>query len=197
MEQKTTFAIFKNEKLKLFHIWNTKQENPEVNVNVVNAFSKASYALSGKDAGQCAATTSFLRVISSTKKEDWDVEYVELGVVDKNIVRTEYEQWIQVLTELGYICITRDLKVRIQSGKYAGRKWKATIIQNLSTQKVIKHVENMMKDCFVKDDIIKSDASSIGFGAVYGKLSNDVKNISELWSYVFNQYSEYADKDVA
>ena len=194
MTKKNTFAIFKNEKLKLFHIWNTTQKNPKAHVNVTNAFSKANYALSGKDSGQCAATTSFLRVLANTNREDWVVDYIDLGNVDKEVIRTEYEGWIEILIEMGYTCITRDNKVRIQSGKYAGRKWKATIIQNLATPKVIKHVENMMKDCFVDNDVIKSDARSIGFGAVYGKLPKDVKNISELWSYVFNQYSEYASK---
>ena len=64
-----TLAVFTNDKLKMFHIWQTSQDNLK-NVSVVNALSKAKHALSGKLSAQPAATTSFYRVILN-KRKDW------------------------------------------------------------------------------------------------------------------------------
>ena len=75
MKNRTVLAIFRNDKIKSFHIWTTTQEDLK-NVTVTNAYSKAKSSINGKLSSESAATTSFFRVLLNTDKKDWDVEYI-------------------------------------------------------------------------------------------------------------------------
>ena len=85
-----TLCIFANDTRKMYHIWSSKQIKPKETVTVHNAFWKAGYALKGKDGSEPGATTTFLRVISSTNKNEWSVTYEELGEVNKQTLDEQY-----------------------------------------------------------------------------------------------------------
>ena len=61
---RTVLAIFKNDKIKSFHIWTTTQEDLK-NVTVTNAYSKSKSSINGKLSSESAATTSFFNAIKA------------------------------------------------------------------------------------------------------------------------------------
>lgn len=188
-----TLCIFKNDRQKVFHIWQTAQEKVMQNVNIVNAFSKAKYAVSGKDSAQPGATTSFYRVLLSTKKEDWDVDYVELDKVNREELQQNYDLYSDLLAEEGFRCLTRDPKVRLQSGRYAGSKFKSRKITNMTYVQIKKYASDMLKDCFVDDEVVMIESNRVANSVL--KIDSEVDNISQMWKFVFFKYSEEA-KDV-
>jgi hypothetical protein len=186
-----TFCIFANDTRKMYHIWQTSQENYKQNVTVTNAFSKAAYALSGKDSAQSGSTTTFLRILSSTKKDEWTVSYEELGDVDKEDLQSEYQLFSEIYESEGYTCITRDPKVRMQTGRYAGKKWVARKLENMRYVQVKECVTKMLEDCLLDDVDYNSVSNQISTYAL--KLGSEIENISQLWNYVFHNYSEFGD----
>lgn len=189
-----TLCVFKNDAQKVYHIWQTAQEKVKQNVNIVNAFSKARYAVSGKDSAEPGATTSFYRVLLSTKQEDWDVDYVELDEVNKEELQENYDLYSDMLAEQGYRCLTRDPKVRLQSGRYAGSKFKARKISNMTYAQVKEYAVNMLKDCFVEDEIILPESIRIARSVL--AVDSEVENVSQMWKFVFFKYSEGAKEIV-
>jgi hypothetical protein len=187
MSKSYTLAIFVNEERGIFHIWTTTQTEMN-NVSVSNAFSKSRSALNGKDSSQSAATTSFFRVIASTEPKEWNVEHVKLGEVPNDEVKSEYEHWFNLLVEMGYECVSRDPKVRLRSGRYAGSKFKARKITNMTYAQVKEYAENMLKDCFVEDEIILPESKKIANSVL--AVDSEVENVSQMWSYVFHSYVE-------
>ena len=93
-----------------------------------------------------------------------------------------------LLEEEGYRCITRDPKVRLQSGRYAGRKWSATKIQNLKYVQIKKYAMSMLEDCFFAGDNINAEANIVARSVV--SIDSEIENISQMWRYVFFKYSE-------
>ena len=116
---RTVLAIFKNDNVKAFHIWVTTQEDLK-NVTVTNAYSKSKASINGKLSSESAATTSFFRVLLNTNKKDWDVEYIDLGVVNSKDGSDWYKLYENELLKMNYKCLTRNPKYRHASGKYAG-----------------------------------------------------------------------------
>ena len=188
-----TLCGFKNDAQRVYHIWQTAQERVKQNVNIVNAFSKARYAVSGKDSAEPGATTSFYRVLLSTKQKDWDVDYVELDEVNKEELQENYDLYSDMLAEQGYRCLTRDPKVRLQSGRYAGSKFKARKITNMTYAQVKECAANMLQDCFVDEELILPESNRVACSIL--TVGNEVENVSQMWKFVFFNYSEGA-KDV-
>ena len=185
------FAIFTNPTKKLFHIWQTKQENYKQNVTIVNAFSKSKSALSKNDSAQSAATTSFLRVIASTNQKDWELEYEELGNVSESEHKDLYKTQTLILENDGYTCITRSPKHRFQSGRYAGQKWVVRKITKMYMYQINDCAYKMLEDCLNDNIDIQETAKQVTKFAL--KPNSPIHNISELWNHVFHNYSEYGD----
>jgi len=181
-----TLCVFVNDQQKLYHIWATKQEQFKKNVNIANAFSKAAYALSGKDSAQSGATTSFYRVLANTNINDWVVDYVELDHVSKKELEENYKIYKDLLEDQGYTCCSRSNTCRIQTGKYAGKKWKATKLENLRYAQVKTHALNMLQDCFYSAKHIDAESNIVARAVL--KLDSQVENISQMWQYVYNTY---------
>ena len=184
-----TLCIFANDTRKMYHIWSSKQANPKETVTVHNAFWKAGYALNGKDGAEPGATTTFLRVLSSTNKNEWTVTYEKLGEVNKQTLKEQYAEFSKLYESEGYTCITREPKSRFQSGRYAGRKWVARKLSNMTYAQVKDHTIKMLEDCLVDKEVnIPYESTKVSLYAL--KEGCDIENISQLWSYVFNHYSE-------
>ena len=183
-----TLCIFANESRKLYHIWQTRQLNYKQTVTVNDAFSKARYALSGDDYAQAGATTSFLRIISSTNKDEWTVSYEELGNVNKEDLHSEYQLLSELYESEGYTCITRNPKVRMQSGLYVGKKWVTRKLKNMRRVQVKEYVIKMLEDCLLDNIDYNFISNKISSYAL--RLGSDIENISQLWYYVFHNYSE-------
>ena len=184
-----TLAVFTNDKLKMFHIWQTSQDNLK-NVSVVNALSKAKHALSGKLSAQPAATTSFYRVILN-KRKDWKVEYHDIKDVDKDELTIMYNLVKDDLEDKNYKCLTRHPYVRLQSKKYAGRKYKSILISNCDQKRIENYASNMLEDCLNNNIDIQTTKTKI-YRLVTNKKSV-IDNISQLWSHVYHNYSEQGD----
>jgi len=204
MKKDYKLACFYNVELKMFHIWQTTQDKFKQNVTVTNAFSKMRSALSGKDYAVIGASTSFFRVLASTNQTDWDVHYENIGEVTKE----EYEECYKILhdeyeSDKGYKCLTRDPKVRLQTGRYAGGKWGRYKIASMAYKRVHSHVVNMLEDCLVSDldpltpNWISHKALGTSFPTPLnslGKRSDGFDNLGELWHYVFHHYSENGER---
>ena len=136
-------GIFTNDKEKLFHIWSSKQTDYKKFVTVSNAYSKANTALSGRNSAQSCATTSFYRVLPNTNQDDWKVTHEVLGLVNE----TEYHDCKNLqndlLTSQGYRCVSRHPINRFMSGRYAGQKWVARLIEKMTLDQVKGHVSKM------------------------------------------------------
>ena len=188
MKNRTVLAIFRNDKIKSFHIWTTTQEDLK-NVTVTNAYSKAKSSINGKLSSESAATTSFFRVLLNTDKKDWNVEYIDLGVVNSKDGEDFYNLYADELIEKNYKCLTRNKKYRHASGKYAGKKHQYMIIEKMKKPQIVRHATNMLEDISYSNDMINDAADKIYFAAVTQKHIN---NISELWKHTHENYSEAA-----
>ena len=98
-----------------------------------------------------------------------------------------------MLAEQGYRCLTRDPKVRLQSGRYAGSKFKARKITNMTYAQVKECAANMLQDCFVDEELILPESNRVACSIL--TVGNEVENVSQMWKFVFFNYSEGA-KDV-
>ena len=184
-------GIFTNDKEKLFHIWSSKQTDYKKFVTVSNAYSKAKTALSGRNSAQSCATTSFYRVLPNTNQDDWKVTHEVLGLVNK----TEHDDCKNLqndlLTSQGYRCVSRHPINRFMSGRYAGQKWVARLIEKMTLDQVKGHVSKMLEDLINPDlDIDKLKNEIAIYVVVKDKYTKSINNISELWSYVFNNYKK-------
>ena len=192
-----TLCIFKNEILKEFHIWSTIQEfnkktNKVPNVTLINAFSKSKYAILGKDCSQPAATTSFLRKVLSTNYDDWaPVKYIPIGNVNKSELKDLYNHQKEILEDDNYTCITRNPKSRFQSGRYAGKPSSYMKIVNMKREQIEQHSFNMLEDCNNPNLDIDNLNTKIWRWAV--DTESEIHNISQLWKYVYENYSEFND----
>jgi hypothetical protein len=182
-----TLAIYTNDKYGIFHILTSTQTELR-NISISNMFSKSNAALNGKDSSQAAATTSFLRVLASTEKKDWDTEYVKLGEVSNDEVNSEYEYWFNLLVEMGYKCVSRNPRARVKSGNYSGKEWKARKIENMTRAQVKKYAVNMLEDCRVEDEILQAESNRVTRFVL--AVDSEIENISQMWSYVFHSYAE-------
>ena len=182
-----TLAVFKNNAENIFHIWPTEQDKWRQNVSIANLYSKAKDALSGKDNSQASASSSLFRVAMCTNRKDWDVDYVELGDVDKEDSKAQAEIYAQLLEEEGYTCISRHPRWRAQSSEYAGGKWRVTKIQNLKYAQVKNHAIKMLEDCFYKGEVNKTANRISNFTL---RADSDILNISQMWQHVYNEYAQ-------
>lgn len=183
-----TFCIFYNEDRKMYHIWQTSQEKPTQHVTVTNAFSKAAYALSGKDSAQSGSSTTFLRILSSTDRSEWAVSYEELNGANKEDLQEYYEMFSKMYEDEGYTCITRAPKARVRTGLYSGQKWVTRKLENMTYKQVKETSLKMLEDCFVDSDTAQLLSSKVA--AMSLKMDSEIENISQLWGYVFHNYSE-------
>ena len=189
MKYPHTLAIFTNDKLKIFHIWQTRQEkNVKQNVSVTNLFSKAKWSLSGKDSAQSPATTSVMRVVLSTNQSDWSVKHIYIGDVDKSELEIVYELEEARLVAEGFTRITRDPRIRLQSGKYSGRKWVARLIENMKLDQIKEHARKMLEDCLNPNLDIDSLKNKIASHAI--NRNSSITNLSLLWKYIYENYGD-------
>ena len=194
-----TLCVFKNDKLKIYHIWTSQQfYNPIKktvnNVTIQNAFSKSIDAYSGKDSSQSAATTSFYRVISTTKKKDWNQENINLGFVNKSELNTYKNMQKEELEKNDYKCISSRDNCRFHSGKYAGREWVKRNPCTLSEVRRIKHCKNMLEDAQYKKDDLLNIARKIAKNIIrYNQPLSYISNFSQLWSHIRDTY--YSDSE--
>ena len=191
MKNRTVLAIFRNDKIKSFHIWTTTQEDLK-NVTVTNAYSKAKSSINGKLSSESAATTSFFRVLLNTDKKDWDVEYIYLGVVNsKDDGEDFYNLYHDELVDMNYKCLTRNKKYRHASGKYAGKNHQYMIIERMKKPQIVRHATNMLEDVSYSNDMINDTVEKI-YRVAINKKNTHINNISELWKYTYENYSEAA-----
>jgi hypothetical protein len=183
-----TLAVFTNDKLKMFHIWQTSQDNLK-NVSVVNALSKARYALSGRLSAQASATSSFNRVVLKESKY-WAVEYHDLKDVNKDELQIMYNLVKEDLENKHYKCLTRNPQVRHQTKKYSGRKQRFMLIENMKKDRIESYASNMLEDC-VNDNINIQTAKTEIYKSVTN-VKSTVNNISELWAHVKYNYDKAA-----
>ena len=186
---RTVLAIFKNDNIKAFHIWVTTQIDLK-NVTVTNAYSKAKASINGKLSSESAATTSFFRVLLNTDKKDWDVEYIDLGVVNSKDGEDFYNLYADELIEKNYKQLTRNKKYRHASGKYAGKKHQYMIIENMLKPQIKRHATNMLEDISYSNDM--AEAAQEIYNAAVNKKNTHINNISELWKHIYENYSEAA-----
>ena len=187
-----TFCIFKNEIKKIFHIWKTTQKfnkktNTVINVSIVNAESKSNYALSKKDSAQPAATTTFYRILPSTNIKDWAVEFQPLGYVNKSELQIYFDVLIKELEDKGFEFVSNK-NVCFRSGKYAGRKYKTMLIEDMKKEQIENHSSNMLKNCLNPNLDIDNLKTKVYKWAT--DRNSPINNISQLWEYVFENYSE-------
>jgi len=77
------------------------------------------------------------------------------------------------------------------SGRYAGQKWVARLIEKMTLDQVKGHVSKMLEDLINPDlDIDKLKNEIAIYVVVKDKYTKSINNISELWSYVFNNYKK-------
>tara|TARA_A100001035_G_scaffold268595_1_gene253732 strand:+ start:134 stop:709 length:576 start_codon:yes stop_codon:yes gene_type:complete len=181
-------AIFQNEKEKIFHIWITTQKKYLQNVNVTNLYSKAKYALMGKDSSQAAASSSLFRVAAATNRKDWTVEYVELNLLNTKEVKSQALLYEEMLIDEKYIPISRHPRYRTKSGKYTNKKSRVTLIKNLTRPKVVENAIKMLEDLLIKDfSVIKKASNKIATDVL--SIESSIENISQMWSYVESRYN--------
>ena len=186
---RTVLAIFKNDNIKSFHIWTTTQEDLK-NVTVTNAYSKAKSSINGKLSSESAATTSFFRVLLNTDKKDWDVEYIDLGIVNSKDGSDFYNLYADELLEMNYKQLTRNPKYRHASGKYAGKKHQYMMIEDMIKKQIERHATNMLEDISYSNDM--AEAVRKIYNVAVNKKNTHINNISELWKHIYENYSEAA-----
>ena len=190
-KQNYTLCIFKNEILKIFHIWKTTQKfnkktNKVINVSIVNAKSKSNYALSGKDSAQPTATTSFYRTFKSTDDKDWVVDFQPLGYVNKSELKIYFDVLIQELEDEGFKYISNK-NVYFRTGKYAGGKYKTMYIEDMKKEQIENHSSNMLENCLNPNLDVDTLKTKVYRWAT--DRNSPINNISQLWDYVYENYS--------
>jgi len=186
MSKQITLVEFVNVAEKMFYVRQSTQANHKTLVTVANAYSKAIAGLSGKDSAQGAASTSFNRILLNTNKDDWQVtERHECGD-DVLLASTTLREIHQKYTDQGFEFVGSHDFILDRSGKGVGRKWKATKIGNLKMSQVVAHAENMLHDCFVDEDEQRPLARKIAILAL--RQNSGIDNLSQLWSYVYENY---------
>jgi hypothetical protein len=185
MKDTVDLVLFKNEAIKAVYIWATRQAETK-NVSVVNLFSKARYALSGKDNAQPTATTSIYRLALVTKQEDW----VAMTIAE-NLEIDEVSDLRRLAIEdqeaLGFKWYGSEREAYRIDNEYEKNKnkYRATKIRNLKYANIKNYAMSMLNDLLV-DDENNQKANDVARFAISHK--SDIENISQMLVHIFNKY---------
>ena len=188
------FGIFIHKENKKFHIWQSYTGNKN-NVSISNAYWKSTKGVTGRDEDSFTASVGFMRNMLVTGGKGWDFHIEHIGVVSQEVYIEELQAQIELLEEQGYECCSHDPTIKI--GKIGNRKWKtshyrATLISNLPTDRIKKHIKNMLIDCNFNPETsdytkeVNKETNYVVFGN--GGM-NGIDNISQLWKYIYEKYA--------